>query len=80
MATYSVRYLVLPPGTGPDDYESGDLESRTTEVELSAPEPVGVVSGGAVLSYGPERHEVRAALRGELRPGEEPIVLQVDLV
>ncbi|MFF9197352.1 hypothetical protein ACF09L_19300 [Streptomyces sp. NPDC014779] len=73
---YRITYRVLPSGVGPDDYEPADLEKRTELVELSDPEPAGEVAG-QMLHYGPSHAEVKAALRGRLAPGEEPVVLKV---
>ncbi|MCZ4602900.1 hypothetical protein O3S80_03765 [Streptomyces sp. Lzd4kr] len=76
---YSVRYAILPPGVGPDDYESADLVHRQETFELSDPEPAGEVAGQG-LRYGPDDAEVRAAVRERLAAGEEPIILSVRLV
>jgi hypothetical protein len=75
---YTVRYAILPPGVGPDDYESADLVHREEVFELSDPEPAGLVAGKE-LRYGPEDAEVRTAVRGRLTEGEEPIILSVRL-
>lgn len=75
---YRVKYAILPPGTGPDDYESADLVHRDGVFELSDPEPAGDVAG-VPLRYGPHRHEVEAAVQAELAEGERPIILRWDL-
>ena len=75
---YTVRYAILPPGVGPDDYESADLVHRQETFVLSDPESAGNVAGQE-LRYGPEDAEVRAAVRGRLAVGEEPIILGVRL-
>lgn len=75
---YLVRYAILPPGTGPDDYESADLVHREETFELSDPEQAGEVAGQN-LRYGPHRGEVQAAVRKRLAEGEEPIILSVRL-
>ena len=79
---YRVKYAVLPAGVGPDDYEPHELEKGETIVELPAPEPVGVISGGDVLSYGPPIPEVEKAViaAAQLADGDEPIVLKVEPV
>jgi hypothetical protein len=73
---YRVTYRVLPEGVGPDDYEPADLEAGEVLVELADPEPVGVISGGDVLSYGPHHQDVVQAVRAaaNLKPGDEPII------
>ncbi|MFF2331865.1 MULTISPECIES: hypothetical protein [unclassified Streptomyces] len=77
MATeYRITYSVLPAGTGPDDYEPADLDQRVEVLELADPEQAGEVAGEQ-LHYGPTHSEVKAALRGKLAPGDEPIILQV---
>jgi hypothetical protein len=76
---YRVRYAILPPGTGPDDYESADLVHREEVIELSDPEPAGEVAGQE-LRYGPHHSEVEAAVQAKLEAGERPIILRYDLV
>ncbi|MEU9972360.1 hypothetical protein [Streptomyces sp. NPDC051014] len=77
--SYRVRYAVLPPGVGPDDYESSQLEHRERVFELSDPEPAGPVAGQE-LRYGPGYPEVKAAVQAVLERGERPIILGLDLV
>ncbi|WP_432159257.1 hypothetical protein [Streptomyces sp. bgisy153] len=78
MATsYRVTYRILPPGTGPDDYEPGDLQLREETLELSDPEPAGEAAG-MQITYGPPIPEVQAAVRERLAAGEEPIILRVE--
>ncbi|MET9088155.1 hypothetical protein ABZX77_40800 [Streptomyces sp. NPDC004237] len=79
MSTYRVKYAVLPPGVGPDDYESGDLEHRERDFELSDPESAGEVAGQD-LRYGPGHAEITAAVQEVLERGERPIILRCDLV
>ncbi|MBD9723430.1 hypothetical protein PV755_46580 [Streptomyces caniscabiei] len=73
---YRVTYRILPAGTGPDDYESADLEAGEVLVDLADPEPVGVISGGDILSYGPHHRDVVKAVHAaaNLKPGDEPII------
>lgn len=73
---YRVTYRVLPAGVGPDDYEPADLESGEVLVELDDPEPVGVISGGDILSYGPHHRDVVKAViaAAKLEDGDEPII------
>lgn len=73
---YRVTYRVLPAGVGPDDYEPADLEAGEVLVELADPEPVGVISGGNILSYGPHHRDVVKAViaAAGLKDGDEPII------
>lgn len=73
---YRVTYRVLPAGTGPDDYEPADLQAGEVLVDLADPEPVGVISGGSVLSYGPHHQDVVSAVRAaaDLKPGDTPLI------
>lgn len=73
---YRVTYRILPAEVGPDDYEPADLEAGEVVVELADPEPVGVISGGDVLSYGPHHRDVVQAVRTAvgLKLGDEPII------
>lgn len=73
---YRVTYRILPAGTGPDDYEPADLQAGEVLVELDSPEPVGVISGGDILSYGPHHQDVvKAVIEAvQLKPGDEPII------
>jgi hypothetical protein len=77
---YRVTYRILPAGTGPDDYEPADLEAGEVVVELADPEPVGVISGGDILSYGPHHRDVVKAVRAaaNLKDGDEPIIRDWD--
>ena len=78
-SSYLVLYAILPPGVGPDDYESADLVHRQETFELSDPEPAGEVAGQE-LRYGPPHHEVEAAVQAKLEEGERPIILGCTLV
>jgi hypothetical protein len=78
MTRYLVRYRILPPGVGPDDYEPADLILREEEFDLSDPEQVTTVSGQDI-STGPPRHEVEAAIAARLADGEQPIILRCTL-
>ena len=82
MAQYRIRYKILPAGTGPDDYESADLDGGELVAELSDPEPTSLIIGGEPLRYGPHDHEVRQAVitAAGLKDGDEPIILGCDLV
>lgn len=75
---YRVRFVVIPAGVGPDDYEPGDFPERQAEVELADPELGGVVDGGPLV-YGPPIPEVKAALAAaeQLAEGEEPVILDI---
>lgn len=76
---YLVKYRILPPGLGPDDYEPADLPLREEEFDLSDPEPAGEVAG-QMLHYGPHHHEVEAAVSQRLAEGERPIILRYHAV
>lgn len=73
---YRVTYRILPAGVGPDDYEPADLEAGEALVELDDPEPVGVISGGDILAYGPHHQDVVNAVRAaaDLKPGDTPLI------
>jgi hypothetical protein len=77
---YRVTYRILPAGTGPDDYEPADLEAGEVLVELADPEPVGVISGGDLLSYGPHHDDVVKAVTAaaNLKDGDEPLIRDWD--
>jgi hypothetical protein len=74
---YRVKYKILPAGVGPDDYESTDLDGGEILLDLSDPDPSGFI-GDMLISYGPDHHEVEAALAPHLPAGAKPIVLRVD--
>lgn len=76
---YRVVYQVVPAGIGPDDYEPHELPRAETVLELSDPEPVGML-GEQPLEYGPPIPEVKRALRAtrDLTPDDEPIILRLD--
>lgn len=78
---YRVQYRIIPAGVGPDDYESCDLESGETVVELSDQEPAFFV-GNVLYSYQPPRPEVVRAVSEHLRlpDGAEPIIRTVERV
>lgn len=65
---FNVTYKIIPPGVGPDDYESGDLEQRQDVVDLPQPEP----------GYGPAVPDIQRALADMLEPGAQPIVLRIE--
>lgn len=79
MTRYLVKYRILPPGVGPDDYEPADLVLREEEFELSDPESAGPVAGKE-LRVGPPIHEIQAAVSARLADGELPIVLRCTLL
>ncbi|MFD9444933.1 hypothetical protein [Streptomyces sp. NPDC060001] len=77
MATeYRVKYKILPPGVGPDDYEPADLDGGEILLDLSDPDPAGFV-GDHLISYGPPHSEVEKALAPHLPAGATPIILHV---
>ncbi|MFH9430226.1 hypothetical protein ACH4JZ_18285 [Streptomyces sp. NPDC017615] len=80
MATpYRVQYAILPPGVGPDDYESADLVHREQVYMLSDPEPAGTVAGQSI-SYGPHIRDVEEAVTEDLAQGERPLIIRWDAV
>ncbi|MDX2667376.1 hypothetical protein [Streptomyces stelliscabiei] len=80
MASYRVRYSVLPGGVGPDEYEPADLEQGELVLDLSDPEPIDLVIGGRQQSYGPHVNEVTKAVVAavQLADGDEPIIISWD--
>lgn len=76
---YRVQYKIIPPGVGPDDYESADLEGGEAVVELSDPEPAFFL-GNHLHSYGPPTPEVKQAVTEHLQlpEGAEPIIRNVE--
>ncbi|MDX2697122.1 hypothetical protein [Streptomyces ipomoeae] len=79
---YRVTYKILPAGVGPDDYEPANLQDGEAIVELSDPEPAGLVIGGEQQHYGPPRHEVEKAViaAANLAEGDEPIIRSVEQI
>jgi hypothetical protein len=75
---YLVKYAILPPGTGPDDYESADLVHREEPFDLTDPETAG--DAGTQLRLGPPESEIKAAVSAHLAEGERPIILRVRLI
>ncbi|WP_393057760.1 hypothetical protein [Streptomyces sp. LN549] len=39
MSEYKIRYMIIPPGVGPDDYEPGSLEQREHLVDVPGEQP-----------------------------------------
>ncbi|WP_326659648.1 hypothetical protein [Streptomyces sp. NBC_00385] len=39
MSEYVIRYSIIPPGLGPDDYEPADLEQREHLVDVPGEQP-----------------------------------------
>lgn len=76
---YRVKYKVIPPGVGPDDYESADLEDGETVLELPDPEPAFFL-GNHLHSYGPPRSDVIRALAPHLPEGACPIIRSVEQI
>ncbi|BBC35306.1 hypothetical protein SGFS_066000 [Streptomyces graminofaciens] len=76
---YRVVYQIVPAGVGPDDYEPHELERVETVLELSDPEPVGML-GEQMLEYGPPIPEVKRAVRAAvgLEEDDEPIILTLE--
>lgn len=76
---YRIEYQIVPAGVGPDDYEPHELPRAETVLELSDPEPVGMV-GAQPLEYGPPIPEVKRAIRAAngLSADDEPIILRLD--
>lgn len=76
---YRVTYKIIPPGVGPDDYESADLDDGETVVELADPDPAFFL-GNHLHSYGPHRADVARALAPHLPEGACPIIRSVEQV
>lgn len=76
---YRVVYQIVPAGVGPDDYEPHELPRAETVLELSDPEPMGMV-GDQPLEAGPSIPEVKRAIRTAkgLDAEDEPIILSVE--
>lgn len=73
---YRVKYKVIPPGVGPDDYESAGLEDGEIVLELADPEPAFFL-GNDLHSYGPHHADVTRALAAHLPDGAHPIIRSV---
>ncbi|MGW1034993.1 hypothetical protein ACWD4Z_22755 [Streptomyces antibioticus] len=78
MARYLVKYLIIPPGVGPDDYESSDLEVREGEFEM--PDPVTTTLKGEPLRMGPPLGEIHAVVEDSLAEGAHAIIQRTDLI
>jgi hypothetical protein len=63
MTQYKIRYSIIPPGVGPDDYEPADLEQRDDLVD---------VPGDA-----PDLETIHAAVVALLAPGSGAAILTV---
>ncbi|MFF3359096.1 hypothetical protein ACFYWN_42415 [Streptomyces sp. NPDC002917] len=60
-----IRYSIIPPGVGPDDYEPADLEQ--CEEVFVFPNP------------GPDLGTIHAAVLGRLTPGSGAAILEMRL-
>ncbi|WP_406420915.1 hypothetical protein [Streptomyces sp. NBC_00842] len=69
MSEYMIRYSIIPPGVGPDDYEPGDLEQREELVEVPGEEPSVATIHATVQALLPPGSGV--AILQVRRPGEE---------
>ncbi|MFD5041948.1 hypothetical protein ACFWNI_33400 [Streptomyces sp. NPDC058377] len=54
MTQYKIRYSVIPPGVGPDDYEPADLEQRHELVDVPGEDPdLGTIHAAVVAGLAP---------------------------
>jgi hypothetical protein len=63
MTQYKIRYGVIPPGVGPDDYEPADLEQRHELVDVDGDDP--------------DLGAIHAAVTARLSPGSGAAILEV---
>jgi hypothetical protein len=63
MTQYLIRYMIIPPGVGPDDYEPADLETRNELVEVPGTSPTV--------------EEIHTAVVARLAPGSGAAILAV---
>jgi len=63
MTQYLIRYSVIPPGVGPDDYEPADLEKRDELVDVPGTSPT--------------LDQIHAAVVARLAPGSGAAILAV---
>lgn len=79
MSEYVIRYSIVPPGVGPDDYEPADLEQ--CEELFAFPDP-GIedthpLANGAAVTAGPSVGAITAAVQERLEPGASAAILSV---
>ncbi|GLF96630.1 hypothetical protein [Streptomyces yaizuensis] len=79
--TYRIRYTIIPPGVGPDDYEPSDLPPAREDL-FDFPDGLSEVTviNGKVSRMGPPLGIVYAAVAGRLEPGAHPAILGMELV
>ncbi|MDX2624730.1 hypothetical protein PV356_35535 [Streptomyces sp. WI03-5b] len=63
MTQLRIRYSIIPPGIGPDDYEPADLEQRDDLVDVAGDDP--------------DLAAIHAAVTAGLAPGSGAAILQV---
>ncbi|OII63104.1 hypothetical protein BJP40_26070 [Streptomyces sp. CC53] len=80
MTRYQIRYQLLPAGTGPDDYEPSDLDTRTETYDLADPAPSGLRLNGSPVRHAPAIPDIQAAIRARhgLSADDKPIILSID--
>jgi hypothetical protein len=62
MSEYKIRYSIIPPGVGPDDYEPADLEQREELIEITGEPTLG---------------NIHATVTARLAPGSGVAILKV---
>lgn len=79
MSEYRIRYSIIPPGVGPDDYEPADLEQREESFTFPDPEPedTHTLTNGKPVTVGPSVGALNAAVRERLEPGAAAAILSV---
>ncbi|MFI6862655.1 hypothetical protein ACIBKZ_22630 [Streptomyces sp. NPDC050421] len=68
MSEYVIRYSIIPPGVGPDDYEPADLEQREHLVDVPGEQPTKVTIHSTVQALLPPGSGV--AILSVRAPGE----------
>ncbi|MFJ6438553.1 hypothetical protein [Streptomyces sp. NPDC091416] len=68
MSEYMIRYSIIPPGVGPDDYEPADLEQREHLVDVPGEQPSVAVIHSTVQALLPPGSGV--AILSVRSPGE----------
>lgn len=69
MTQYTIKFSVIPPGVGPDDYEPRDLEQREVLVEVPGTDPSVATIHATVQALLPPGSGV--AILKVHRPGDE---------
>ncbi|MEE4491630.1 hypothetical protein [Streptomyces sp. BE230] len=77
MSEYRIRYSIIPPGIGPDDYEPADLEQREELFAFPDPEDTHTLATGTTVTVGPSVAAINAAVQERLGPGATAAILSV---